>query len=123
MGMPGRRTINLEFEGGMAGTEIKLKAASVNTMLALRSISIQDAVPLLAEHLISWNIENDDNEIVAFDEKQICDEVEPQMIRIIISEWYKVAVGISAPLDPPSNDGPVSQDTVIAEPSIPMEAL
>ncbi len=123
MGMPGRRTINLEFEGGMAGTEVKLKAASVSTMLTLRTISIQDAVPLLADHLISWNIENFNDEIVAFDEKQICDEVEPQMIRIIISEWYKVAVGISAPLDPPSKDGQVSQDMVSMEPSIPMETL
>lgn len=123
MGMPGRRTINLEFEGGMAGTEVKLKAASIDIMLALRTISIQDAVPLLAEHLISWNIENNDNEIVPFDEKKICAEVEPQMIRIITSEWYKVAVGISAPLDPPSEDGQASQDMESVAQSIPMEPL
>lgn len=120
-GFPGRRIIVLEFEGAMAGAEVTLRAASVDTMLAVRESTVQEAVPLLAEHLISWNLTGADGEMVPFEEKHILREVEPGYLTKIIGEWYKVAVGISAPLDPPSSDGPPKQDTDHEALSIPME--
>ena len=122
-GFPGRRVIVLEFDSAMAGAEVTLRAASVETMLAVREATVQEAVPLLAENLISWNLTGSDGEVIAFEEKHILREVEPTILMKIIGEWYKVAVGISAPLDLPSNNGPPKQDTAVEELSIPMEVL
>ena len=41
----------------------------------------------------------------------------------LINEWYKAAIGVSAPLDPPSPDGQPSRTTDDEVPSIPMETL
>jgi hypothetical protein len=45
------------------------------------------------------------------------------ILQRIIGEWYKVAVGISAPLDPPSKDGQESPGMESVEPSIPMDVM
>lgn len=105
----------------MAGVEVRLLAASVDTMIVLREASVRDAIPLLAEHLLSWNLTDQNKDIIAFEAKAITRDIEPEIIRQIIGEWYKVAVGISAPLDPPSNDGQSRPDTEPGELFIPME--
>jgi hypothetical protein len=122
-GFPGRRTITLEFEGAMAGAEVTLRAASIEVMLAIREASMAEAVPFLAEHLLEWNITDRLGHVVEFEEKAILREVEPMILQRIIGEWYKVAVGISAPLDPPSKDGQESPGMESVEPSIPMDVM
>jgi len=107
----------------MAEAKVTLRAASVETMLIVRESTMAEAVPLLAEHLVSWNITDEEGEVIPFEEKAILAGVEPTILQKIIGEWYAVAAGISAPLDLPSKDGDSRQDTEIAEQSIPMDVL
>jgi hypothetical protein len=123
VGFKARRTITLEFEGAMEGAEVTLLAASVDTMLQLRELSMDKAADLLAEHLASWNLEDARGAVLPLDADTIRREVEPGMVRQIVSEWYKVAIGVTAPLDPPSDDGPAQPATEAEVPSMPMEAL
>lgn len=107
----------------MHGAEVTLLAASVDTMLQLRELSMDKAADLLAEHLASWNLEDARGAVLPLDADTIRREVEPGMVRQIVSEWYKVAIGVTAPLDPPSDDGPAQPATEVEVPSMPMEAL
>ena len=124
MGFLVDRVVTLEFEGFMAEAEVSLRPATVETMEALRVATMSDAIPLLVDHLISWNLEyGPHKEPVPMTEEGIRKHLEKVMVMSIIGEWYKVAVGISAPLDPPSSDGHSKPDTVLEVPSIPMETL
>jgi hypothetical protein len=122
MGFEVGRKITLEFEGYMEGAEITLRAASIATMLELRELTAVGSVPLLAEHLISWNLELD-GVPVPMTAEAITTTVEHEMLYKIVGKWYEVATGVSAPLDPPSESGQESPEPEAAEQSIPMEIL
>lgn len=127
MGFIVNRTVSLEFEGYMAGAEVKLRAAAVGAMLALREMTAVQAVPLLIEHLIEWNLEYEDGDgavqPVPLTEDGVLEHLERDMLYKIVQQWFNVATGASAPLDPPSGDGQPSPDTENTAPSMTMEVL
>lgn len=121
MGFEVVRNVTLEFEGYMQGAEVTLRAASIGTMLALRDMTPQAAVPLLAGHLVNWNLEANGEPLPLTEDS--CNSLEAEMLYKIVGEWYRVATGVSAPLDPPSTDGPESPATEVEELSLPMDIL
>lgn len=127
MGFLVNRVVTLEFEGYMQGAEVKLRAASTETMLKLREMSVVESVPLLAEHVVEWNLTYKDAEDVKWPvpctAEGILRHLERQMIDKIATQWYLIATGASAPLDPPSDDGEPSPDTENMAPSLTMEVL
>lgn len=126
MGFVVNRNVTLQFEGYMQGAEVTLRAASVQTMLLLREMSVQEAVPALVQHLVRWNLEYEDGSEalpVPMTEEGVLEHLEQPMLAKIIGEWYLVATGASAPLDPPSSDGQPSPDTDSTERSMTMEVL
>jgi hypothetical protein len=114
------RTYSLQFQGAMAGAEVKLRSANVATVLELRRlIGDEDRaalVELLADNLLEWNLEDADGEPVPPNAAGILEHLEEVVLGVILREWYKAATGVTAPLDEPSTDSAPS-----VELSIPME--
>lgn len=125
MGFRLGRTYSLEFEAGtyLAGAEITLRSASVDTVLAVEEMTADVAFPLFIDHVVSWNLEDADGNALPIDVKAAYAIMEVPVQRKLVNEWYRAATGISTPLDPRSNDGEESQTTEAVELSIPMEVL
>ena len=116
MGFRLDRTYVLEFEGNMAGAYVKLKSTPVGVALKLRAgIKVVEAIDLLTEYLLDWNLEDADGKTVPFTVEAIMAEVEEVVIAKILVEWCRASVGITAPLDPPGADG------TLTDTDIPME--
>lgn len=112
MGFRLDRTYVLQFEGAMEGAYVKLRATPVGVALELRggessSLSIQRAAELLAEYVQEWNLDGLDDEPLPVTAEAILAGLEEVVIAKIIVEWYKAAVGVTAPLDPPTEDIPM----------------
>lgn len=120
MGFRLRREYVLEFTGAMQGAEVRIKATSVGACVALREAGadISAIAELLSEHLVSWNLESEDGEPLGMSASEIQAGLERVVIEAIAVEWFKAAMGITAPLDPPSTDG-----EPFPEESLPMEVL
>lgn len=116
MGFNIARTYRLEFEGFLQGAEVHLKAGSIAAIEELENTGSdrQKAAEILFDHLIDWNLENDGVPIPVTLEG--VRSLEESILVAITREWYRAARGITAPLDPPSNDGESSPVE-----SIPME--
>lgn len=117
MGFRLNRTYVLKFSGDMEGAEIKIRATSTATALDIRaSQDVPHLVTLLAGHVTEWNLERADGSPLPIDPSAIMAELEEVVLAEILRQWYRAAVGITAPLDSGSTDGeqfPVE--------SIPME--
>jgi hypothetical protein len=116
------RTYVLEFEGAMEGAYVKLKATPVGVALELRgtpgeALSIQRGAELLAEHVIEWNLDGPDDQPLPVTKDAILAGLEEVVIAKIIVEWYRAAVGVTAPLDPPGADGTLTDE------DMPMESI
>ncbi len=123
MGFNLGRTYVLEFEEGtyLAGAEIRIRSTPISVVMQLEDgLTVQDQAKLLAEYVESWNLEVAGDALLISAEA-ILATMEYPVIKKIVREWYRAAVGISAPLDPPSGDGQPSPDTEVEERSIPME--
>lgn len=123
MGFRLDRPYRLTFEGSaLAGAEILIANTSVGTLLRLGELNSNDHVrklaELLAEHVIEWNLEDRYGNPLKVDGGAILAAMENAVLDRIVTEWYRAARGISAPLDPPSDDG-----EPLEEGSIPMEPL
>lgn len=119
MGFRLDRTYALEFEGAMEGAYVELRATPVGVTLELRSegnvISFERAAELLAEYVEEWNLDGPDGEPLPVTAEAILNGLERVVVLKIITEWYKAAVGITAPLDPPGADG------TLTDADMPME--
>lgn len=117
MGFRLNRTYVLKFSGDMEGAEVKLRATSTATALDIRaSQDVPHLVTLLAEHVIEWNLDGPDGKPLPIEAAAIMAGLEEAVLAEILRQWYRAAVGITAPLDSGSTDGeqfPVE--------SIPME--
>lgn len=120
MGFRLDRSYALEFEGAMKGAHVKLRATPVGVTLELRSegnvISFERAAELLAEYVEEWNLDGPDGEPLPVTAEAILGGLERVVVLKIITEWYKAAVGITAPLDPPGADGTLTDADMPMEP-------
>jgi hypothetical protein len=121
MGFRLDRTYVLEFEGAMEGAYVKLGATPVGVTLELRggesgSTSIERAAELLAEYVQEWNLDGRNGEPLPITTEAILNNLERVVVLKILVEWYKAAVGITAPLDPPGADGTLTDGDMPMEP-------
>jgi hypothetical protein len=116
MGFRLNRTYALRFQGDLAGLEVDIAATSVGVVLKLRETSMGDSAAfagMLAEHVTHWNYEDEKGEVLPICVESFL-ELEEPVLALIVKEWYKAAVGVTAPLDEGSTLG-----QLVA--SIPME--
>lgn len=100
MGFRLDRTYTLEFEGDMAGAEVKLRSTSVATVMRIRSLSDpEELAGLLAEHVIAWNLDDKKGAPLPVTVEAILGDLEEVVLAAIVREWYKAATGATAPLD------------------------
>jgi hypothetical protein len=115
MGFRLNRTYSLQFTGSMEGAEVKIRSTSVGDVLRLRATETDEATAaMLSDFLVSWNLEDEDGKPLPTTPEGVM-SLEPVVMAAIVREWYKAAVGITAPLDAPSSSGDQS-----LEESIPM---
>lgn len=120
MGFRLNRTYVLEFEGAMEGAYVKLKATPVGVAMALRSGSSADGdevLQLLAQYVAEWNLEDENGEPLPITAEAIRANLEAPVIAKIVGEWYKAAIGVTAPLDPPGADGTLRDEDIPMEPA------
>lgn len=120
MGFRLNREYVLQFEGtALEGAEIRFRSTPVSTMIKLRETKDQKEIAeLISEYLVCWNLEDHEGKAVEATPEAILANIEHTVLIRIGVEWYRAAAGITAPLDPPSDDGSQS-----LEESIPMEPL
>jgi hypothetical protein len=95
------RTYVLEFEGALAGAEVKIRSTSVGVLLELRDASSEKRVAeLLASHLVEWNLENEIGDPIPLTVEGVL-SLEGVVLGRIAREWYRAASGLTAPLDDP----------------------
>ncbi len=107
MGFRLNRTYVLDFAGtALDGLEVKIGATSVATSSAIRdSQSATDLCALLAENMLEWNYADATGEVVPITAEAIGANLEESVLAKICREWYKAAVGVTAPLDESSTSG------------------
>lgn len=112
MGFRLDRTYVLQFEGAMEGAYVKLRATPVGVALELyggegKAVPVRRAAELLAEYVQEWNLDDAAGETLPITAEAILAHLEQAVVGRIAVEWYKAAVGVTAPLDPPTEDIPM----------------
>jgi hypothetical protein len=112
----------LEFEGAMEGAHVKLKSTPVGVAMEMRggetsAVGVERVAELLAEYVEEWNLDGPDGETLPITKAAILTGLEVVVIAKIAVEWYKAAVGVTAPLDPPGADGTLSDEDIPMEPA------
>lgn len=120
-----RRTYVLHFAAGtyLDGAEIRIRSTPISVLDELEALNFTDSIPLLLAYLEDWNLEDADGEPLKRTEEALKEHFEMPVLKEIIVAWLKAGLGITAPLDPPSDSGPPSPDTASMERSMPMEPL
>lgn len=113
MGFRLDRTYVLQFEGAMEGAYVKLRSTPVGVALELRggasdSLSVQRGAELLAQYVLEWNLDASDGGTLPVTAEAIIGQLEEVVLVKILVEWYKAAAGVTAPLDPPIEDIPMT---------------
>lgn len=114
MGFRLDRTYTLEFEGAMAGAYVKIKATPVGVTMELRAAGMEKdrAIELLAQYVEEWNLDGPDGKPLPITADAIKNGLEEVVVAAILVEWYKAAVGVTAPLDPPGADGTLTDQDI-----------
>ena len=119
MGFRLDRSYVLEFEGAMEGAYVKIKSTPVGVALEMRQagdLPIDRAAELLAEYVSDWNLDGPDGKPLPITKEAILADLEQVVLGKIFVEWYKAAVGLTAPLDPPGADGTLTDVDMPMEP-------
>jgi len=118
MGFRLNRSYTLLFEGSvLEGLVVSIKATSVATVMEIRENFDNPKLlaDLLAEHVTEWNWESEYGATLPVSAESFLSLEEP-VLATIIKEWYRAAIGVTAPLDGGSTSGsPLEQ--------IPSESL
>lgn len=120
MGFMLDRTYRLLFEDypALEKFEVVIAATSVEVTMALRELVViedsRKAAEMLVEHMIEWNYGPDSDPWPLTVDSLM--RLELALLNILVKEWYKAAVGVSAPLEPRSTD------TLPALASVPTES-
>ena len=115
MGYKPKRTVyKLDFsETEYAGLEVAVRAGSIGDLLALQELADADAMTAdearrmfagFAALLVSWNVEDDDDQPVPTSYKGVASQ-EPDFIKTIITAFYANVAGTPPPLPGASNSG------------------
>lgn len=125
MGFKLGRVYVLDFEGidAMNGAIVKLRSPSIDVTDSLPGMSAIDTWKVMLEHLVEWNLETPAGEPLPHTIEAITGTMEPGVAQLICREWYRVARGLSAPLERRSEPGEPSPEEENPEPSMPMETL
>ena len=108
-----------------AGLEVQVKTITMGQLLAMRSgtsgdedkDNIRVSVELLAERIVSWNLEDEKGQPVPPTLDAILEE-DDDFIFAIINRWTDAVSGVKAPLQQSSPSGEPSPVELV-----PMEAL
>lgn len=105
-----------------AGLEVVLRSLTTGQIIAVRRSdddedSVERMTALMADRIVSWNLENEDGTPVPPTLESIKGE-DHDMTMAIIQKWTDAVSGVPAPLEQPSTSGGES-----LEASIPMETL
>jgi len=121
MGFRPQKTIyNLHFEdAALADLELKVTSCTVNQFneimggaTAVGQEAIDGANKLLAlfaEHIVSWNLENDDGSPMPITAETLGDLEQPLVIRLIAA-WQAAMVTVPNPSRPGSSSGAGSEE-------------
>lgn len=126
-----RSLLKLVFrDGEFGGLEVvcrRMKVADAMAATALAKVdqadpaqqvaALEKVTEILASHIVSWNLEDEDGEPVPTDLEHLREQ-DFQMVNALVTKWMEVAVGVSPPLSKPSNGGEPSLEELI-----PMEEL
>lgn len=123
------RTYVLEWGSGtyLEGATIRMRATPIDVSEKLENAGIVESLPAFFRYLESWDlevpVEPGSDEYVPLEQtpEAMTAALEMPVVKAIVQEWYRAAIGVSAPLDPPSGDGRPSPGTENVELSIPME--
>lgn len=116
------RVFELDFaDTDAAGAVVKVKSASIGTIVELKSCDLARELEIIAEHVIEWNLEEDGAALPV--EAASLYRLEEPFRNLLFNEWMKATRGITVPFDHRSARGGPQPAAVPAEPSIPMEDL
>jgi hypothetical protein len=122
MGFQIGRSFSLEFEDTDAdGAVVKVRSASVATIVELRTCPLVREAEIVAEHVTEWNLE--DGEVPVPITADGVMSLEEPFKNLIINEWLKATRAISVPFDRRSSGGVKPPEEELQEPSIPMVDL
>lgn len=124
MGFKVGRVFRLEGEfkdTDAEGAHVSLRSASMATVEELRDSDPRRDAEILAEHLVEWDLEDDDGPIPLTVDGIM--RLEGPLVYLIIREWMKATRGITAPFDRRSAGGVPSPEVDSSAPSIPMDPL
>lgn len=117
-------TIKLTFTGEYEGLKVAVKTPSIKTALFMQSLEKMDdnegvpaMVKSLAEHIVSWNVEDDNGKTIKATENELTN-LPIDMFQAILEKWITSTVGVPAPLDNNSNSISAFQEDLI-----PMDVL
>jgi hypothetical protein len=131
---PKRKIYKLVFEDEeMAGLEVRVRSFSIGTMLEVGELSdlmgrkitpedmprVQKLFSVLAQALVSWNVEDDDGAPVPATLEGLTAQ-EDTFVFAVLSAWIDAVSGVSAPLPQTSSDGQSSLEASI--PMVPLSA-
>lgn len=105
MGFKANRTFyTLEFDGDLAGLEVKLRRGSIRERMEYEALGDwKKQVDALPQFLVSWNVLGDDEQVLPLTAESLWSLEEPTLTAIVNA--YTEAVYPSAPLGAPSTDG------------------
>lgn len=121
-GFRNRRSYLLEWDADSPyhGLQVRTRPASLGAMVNLETrrgedLSLLEVFRPLAEHLVWWNLEDDDgNPVPPTLEGMLTQDSE--MVGNIMRAWQRAVVGVSDPKEPKSSGGSPSPEV-----SIPMD--
>lgn len=99
MGFKLDRIYVLEFEGDLQGAIVKLRATSVDTVEQIRTSDKNQLKEMLADHVTEWNLEDRHGNPLPISSSAIGTHMEEAVLAEICLQWYRAAVGVTAPLD------------------------
>ena len=129
--VPPTTVYRLQFEGDYAGLEVRMRASRIRLFFDAQDLigldpssmtaeQVERAVEIfqvIADHMISWNVETEQGEKVPATLDGLLDQEMP-MVGRIFAEWQKAMVDVPGPLLRPSSSGATPDLS-----SLPMEPL
>lgn len=127
MGFKRGKVYNLKFQedSEFYGFEVQCRPPSIDALAyaaemkggGMAIVEFRKLLEYFADTLISWNLEDENDEPVAPTYENVCKQ-DQSMLEAIVDAWYDGVTGIDDPLGQPSGDGDPS---LVA--SLPMEPL
>lgn len=134
-----RPILRLTFDksmGDLAGLEVTCKRMAIDHVKSLSSLRsatsdltdeqtmerLDLAISILADHLIGWNLEDENGIPVAPTVSELRRQ-DMAFIWGVIGHWMDNAIGVSIPLQTPSEDGDQFPEGLIPMTEVPSPAL